>query len=124
MVKIKGWLLNELLLIMPGLILGTIFCVAIINFAVLLATENKPKPKKEETKIRQLQKEIEYQNKVNYNLQWKYVDLQHQKDTVELYLWQYGTNQITKEELAAKIEAIEPRSFLLKIKKHKLSWEK
>ena len=73
---------------------------------------------------KQLTKELEYLNNANYNLQWKYGDLQHQKDMVELYLWEYGTGKITKEEMAAKVEAIEPRNELLEIKKHKLEWEK
>lgn len=71
----------------------------------------------------QLQKEVTFLRDANYSLHEKQAGLQYRSDMLQLYLWQYSTGEITKEEMGSKIESMGPRSKLLKIEKHKLGWE-
>ncbi len=79
--------------------------------------------KEHERLISEHQSELEYQNKVDYSLRNNSADVQAQLDWNELYIWQYGTSQLSKAEFAAKIENNPGRSKnLLEIETHNLPW--
>lgn len=126
----KQWILHELLPCIGGVILGVVLAIGLINLIKGIGTisynsdrEWQEINKQKEKPIQQLKQEVTYLNNANYSLQEQVADCSYREDMVELYLWQYGTGRITKEELAAKIEDIQPRSSLLSIKKHSLEWE-
>lgn len=70
--------------------------------------------------VENIKKEIIYLNNVSYTQQQKVSDIQYQKDQLERYTHEYASGKITKEELASRVEDIQPRSPLLKIKRHKV----
>lgn len=80
---------------------------------------------KHEKLISNMQKELEYQNNVDYILRNYYADVQAQIDWDELYMWQYSTDRLSRTEFGAKVEDNPRRSKnLLEIKKHSMPWEK
>ncbi len=73
--------------------------------------------------MRKLKTELEYQNNMDYVLRNNYASVQAQLDLNELYMWEYGTDNISKAEFAAKVEDNPGRSKnLLEIRKHNLPW--
>jgi len=94
-------------------------------YGVIIVTEQNQTIKEHERLISELQTELDYQNKVDHSLRNSNADVQAQLDWNELYMWQYGTGQLSKAEFAAKVENNPGRSKnLLEIKRHSLPWDK
>lgn len=92
-------------------------------YAAILINAQGKTIRKHERFIRKLQTELAYQNNVDHVLQNNYADVQAQLDWNELYMWQYGTERLSKVEFAAKVENNPGRTRnLLEIKRHDLPW--
>ena len=102
---------------------ATIIAILYILMLIQFAKSAHLGQAKNDPTIKQLQREIVHQNNSNYVLQQSVADLQFQKDQLERFTYEYASGRITQEEYAAKVESIEPRSFLLEIKKHRLEWD-
>lgn len=106
-------------------IFSVILIFGCLLYGLIIIREQSKTIKEHERLISELQTELEYQNKVDYSLRNSSADVQAQLDWNELYIWQYGTGQLSKAEFAARIENNPGRSKnLLEIKIHNLPWDK
>jgi TolA-binding protein len=108
-----------------GLIAGlAILICLLLAYNLTVLNEQRQTIRKQEQSIHELRTELEYQNNVDHTLRENYANVQSQLDWNELYMWQYGTDRLTKAELADKVEKNPGiTGNLLQIKKHTLPWQ-
>lgn len=70
------------------------------------------------------QHELENIRNIDHTGQVNSSDTQYQLDQLSRHIYDLNVGKISQAEFAKRVEAIEPRSPLLKIEKHKLEWEK
>ena len=103
-------------------VFAVLACTSLL-YSLTILKEQGQTIEKHEKLIEDLQAELEYQNNVDYALRNNYANVQAQLDRNELYMWQYGTGQLSVAEFAAKVENNPGRAGgLLEISKHQLPW--
>ncbi len=108
-------------LLLAFLVISILGCFA---YGIIIIKQQGKTIKKQGILITDIRMELKYQNDVDYSLRNSNADVQAQLDWNELYMWQYGTGQLSLAEFAAKIENNPGRNKnLLEIKIHNLPWE-
>lgn len=101
-----------------------VLLVGLCLYGLYVIEQQGDQIKEHERLISELKKELEYQNSVDHLLRNRYAEIQAQVDWDELYMWQYGTDKLSKADFAARVED-NPRisKNSLKIIKHTLPWK-